>query len=247
VPFATVGDGRLYWEESGTGPPLLLIASLGRDLSMWGVLLPALAAHHRVVRYDQRDVGCSSRCQAPYAVPDLAQDAAGLLDRLSIAHAHVLGVSTGGTVAQELALAEPERVRSLVLCASWPATAPLRETVPVFRRTERAAQIRSVMASVALTQPPEAFVRQAQAAREHDARGRLPALEVPTLVVEAAEDEVVPPRHSRELAALIPNARLARIADCGHEIERSERLAPLVLDFLASFRPSGSSAAGRAG
>ena len=116
MPIARIGDVELDYEQSGTGPPLLMIMGMSGTALHWGEpFLEALRSDFEVIVYDHRGVGASSRLDGPITTPELAADAAGLLGALEIESAHVLGVSMGGMVAQELALAHPERVRTLTL------------------------------------------------------------------------------------------------------------------------------------
>lgn len=108
----------IYYEITGEGPPLLLIAGLGYGTWMWREMTPGLAAHCQVLAFDNRGAGRTDKPDGPYDVHMLAADAAGLLDELGIARAHVMGHSMGGFVAQELALSRPDRVDKLILSAT---------------------------------------------------------------------------------------------------------------------------------
>lgn len=111
---ATINGIRLHYTETGAGDPLLLVMGFGMPGDVWLGSLPFLGGF-RAIYYDNRGTGQSERPQGPYTIPQMADDAAGLLDHLQIERAHVYGVSMGGMIAQELVLRHPQKVRSLVL------------------------------------------------------------------------------------------------------------------------------------
>jgi pimeloyl-ACP methyl ester carboxylesterase len=117
---ARVRDLELYYEEHGQGDPLLLIMGFATDSTAWAFQVPSFAERYRTIAFDNRGVGRSSKPPGPYTIHEMADDAAGLLDALGIERTHILGLSMGGMIAQEIALRHPERVRGLVLAATYP-------------------------------------------------------------------------------------------------------------------------------
>src|SRR6201987_5727687 len=118
MPTTHNGAVELYWESAGRGPPVLLIAGHGMTLDAWWRTVSTLAGSFRLLSFDNRDVGRSSRLPWPYGVPQMVDDAVAVLDAAGIGRAHIYGISLGGMVAQELALRHPHRVDALVLGAT---------------------------------------------------------------------------------------------------------------------------------
>jgi len=114
MPDATIGGVKINYNVAGEGDPLLLIMGYGMPGDAWLGSLPFLQGF-RAIYYDNRGTGQSGQPDGPYTIVQMADDAAGLLDHLGIARAHVYGVSMGGMIAQELALRHPQKVRALVL------------------------------------------------------------------------------------------------------------------------------------
>ena len=130
VPFANNSGVRLYWEDHGQGPPLLMIMGLSFTLEMWSRVVPEFARDHRVIVFDNRGVGRSDVPRGRYSIGTMSEDALAVLAAAEVHEpAFVLGASMGGMIAQELALRSPDRVRALILgctaCgpllrAAWP-------------------------------------------------------------------------------------------------------------------------------
>jgi pimeloyl-ACP methyl ester carboxylesterase len=118
VPYVDRGDAQVWWEATGSGPAMLLINGLGSPSTTWFRLLPRLADRYRVVTLDNRGVGRTGLPAGPVTIPSMAADAAAVLEAAGVTSAHVLGMSMGGLIAQELVLSRPDLVRSLVLACT---------------------------------------------------------------------------------------------------------------------------------
>ncbi|MGH7754213.1 MAG: alpha/beta fold hydrolase, partial [Gemmatimonadales bacterium] len=121
MPTAPVRDILTYYEEAGSGDPLILIMGFTGDLQGWALQVPALAKHYRVITIDNRGAGRTSAPDRPYTIAGMAEDVAAVMDRLGVAKAHVLGYSMGGYIAQSLALAHPGKVDKLILLSTGPS------------------------------------------------------------------------------------------------------------------------------
>jgi aminoacrylate hydrolase len=121
MPKATIGDIQIYYEDYGQGPPLIMILGLGQDIATWNFQISELSKHLRLIVFDNRDSGKSSRSSQNYTTQIMAQDILGLMDHLGIDRTHLLGTSLGGMIAQQVALIAPERVNNLILSSttSW--------------------------------------------------------------------------------------------------------------------------------
>jgi len=251
---------RLAYDVRGTGAPVLLIQGLGYGRGGWGALPRLLSERYAVVTFDNRGFGESEKPAGPYTTPLLAEDALAVLDAAGLERAHVVGASLGGMVAQELALAHPQRVDKLVLVCTTPGGVgafPMPErTVALLAQAQALDPLDALRRFVAnslssraptelvdevfayrVEHPPDADGWQAQlaAGTSHDALARIGNLGVPTLVVHGTEDHVVDHRNALLLAERIPGARLELVEDAGHLLfwEDAERIASLVTEFLA--------------
>ena len=272
MPTIQANGQTLYYEVHGEGDPLLLVMGLAADTMAWALQVPAFSAHHRTVIFDNRDVGQSSMAEGPYEITDMARDTLALADALELESFHLVGVSMGGAIGQEVALAAPDRVRTLTLAMTWPRggawAAKLSElwsarvghmsreqrvdelmlltlSEDFFENAEGVAWLRDLMLQNPHPQPADAFARQLDASSRHDTRERLGSVAMPTHVIGAEHDILVPVWKSRELAELIPGARLS-VVDAGPHganLERAEEFNRLVLDFLDQSRASSASAA----
>ncbi len=262
MPTTDAPGFRMYYEIHGDGFPLLLINGLGSDRREWLCQLPEFAPRFRVVVFDNRGAGDSGVPPGPYATAGMADDAAALLATLGVDRAHVMGVSLGGMIAQELALRHPGRVERLVLACTSPggkaAVRPTDEALSAFIRspdgspeeelrrmipflyTDRFAREHpdEIDAFVArrLLHPmsPEGHAAQLAAAIGHAAGDGLSAVRARTLVIAGTGDRLVPPANSERIASLIPGARLVLLPGAPHRLfaENAEAFNREVLSFL---------------
>jgi len=220
--------------------------------------LAPLRAGFDVIAFDNRGIGLSAPIDGPFTIVEMAADTAGLLDQLGIESAHVVGISMGGMIAQELALAHPERLRSLTLGCTYcggPGSQLLPEEnarkllegmssgdrekairasyevnlSPGFRADEgRYAAFHEMATTVPAAK--QTIELQAQAIFGHDTSGRLGEISAPTLIVHGTVDGVLPYPNAELIASLMPAARLETFEDVGHMFwwERPERSAELV-------------------
>jgi 3-oxoadipate enol-lactonase len=258
MPTVDAAGTELHYERSGSGEPMLLIQGMSATHLAWGrPFLDELEPSFECVVFDNRGMGRSGRAALPFSVAEMAADVVGLLDALELESAHVVGISMGGMIAQELALDHPGRVRTLTLGATFcggPEGSLLSpedlqmlgaayasgdpEQVframweinlsPEFRSDEgRFAAFREMGSR--LSAPRPVVVQQMRACAEHDTSARLHELEMPTLVIHGGVDRLIRPENGDVIARLIP-APLERLDGVGHMFwwEQPRRSAELI-------------------
>ncbi|HSS04451.1 MAG TPA: alpha/beta hydrolase [Solirubrobacterales bacterium] len=258
MPSVDAGGTELHYMRAGAGEPMLLIQGMSATHLAWGrPFLSLLEQSFECTVFDNRGMGLSGRAELPFTVADLADDTEALLDALEIESAHVVGISMGGMVAQELALAHPERIRTLTLGATYcggpgstlmdPADLQMlgaamasgdREQVlramweinlsPTFREDDaRYASFREM--AQALPAPREVIVQQMKACGAHDTSARLARISVPTQVVHGTADRLLRVGNGEQIAALL-GIEPQLLEDVGHLFwwEQPQRSATLV-------------------
>jgi 3-oxoadipate enol-lactonase len=262
--FVNRGDVTLAYSVEGSGDKaVLLVMGLGGRAADWGRVFPAaLARRYKVVRFDNRGTGGSTKATAGFTLEDMAKDAIAVLDEVGTKRAHLVGISMGGMISQLVALDHPERVDRLVLLsthfgggnvvhptaetASVLAAAPgtaveevMRRslkviTAPGFAEAHPEAIDELVAYAVAAPTPAACFMAQLQAIIDSDRSERVSRIRAPTLVVHGDSDALIPVGNGHRLAEAIPGAKLELLGGCGHlpMWERPEELARIVLEFL---------------
>jgi pimeloyl-ACP methyl ester carboxylesterase len=259
VPSVRTPAAELHYERTGSGEPLLMIQGMSGTHVSWGEpFLAPLRESFDVIAFDNRGIGLSAPIDGPFTIVEMAEDAAGVLDELGIESAHVVGISMGGMIAQDLALAHPERLRSLTLgctyCGGPGSQLMPQENVqilaagmmsgdrekairagwevnlsPAFRAEEsRYGAFHEMATSVPAAK--QTIELQAQAIFGHDTSGRLGEISTPTLIVHGTRDDVLPYPNAELIASLMPAARLETLEGVGHMFwwEQPERSAELV-------------------
>jgi pimeloyl-ACP methyl ester carboxylesterase len=263
MPHAKLSDVELYYEVRGSGEPLVLIPGFASGAWSWGWQAEELSSDFEVITFDPRGVSRSTLYDGKaVSIQSIADDVAELIDRLEIGAAHVLGISFGGFVAQEFALKYPMRLKKLVLASTSFGgpnhVAPSMEMLAAFASTEglntsdRIRQYLTMAFSPDFVEsdgetvdqfcrrreenpvPREVYMQQLQSAMMFNTEDRIPDIAAETLVVTGDNDTVVPVQNSNNIAAGIPNARLAVIENTGHMafVERAADFNRLVRDFL---------------
>lgn len=260
MPYREINGVRLRYETWGVGEaPLALLHGLGSSADDWLMQLPAFAPYYRCIAIDLRGHGLSGKPPGPYSVPLFAEDVAGLLVAIDSGPLHVLGLSLGGMVAQQLAIAHPGMVRSLVLLNTlpglWPPTREIvqlgarRLAVPWRRRTmsQQAARVvadlfpspehvvlRRQAESRLAANDPAAYQRATQAVLRFRPGAALGRISCPVLIVAGEADRVVPAVYQARLRRALPRARFVSIPGGGHacNVEQPETVNAAVLEFL---------------
>lgn len=259
MPTVDAGGVELHYLRAGEGEPMLLIQGMSATHMAWGrPFLDELERSFDCVVFDNRGMGHSGRAALPFSVADLAADTVALLDALGLETVHVVGISMGGMIAQELALAHPERIRTLTIGASYcggpqgslmaPEDLQLLGTAyasgepeavlramweinlsPGFREDDsRFAAFAEMGTSLPAPQP--VVLQQMRACAEHDTHERLGRISLPTLVIHGDVDRLLGYDNGRAIASLIPTARLETLEGVGHMFwwEQPQRSAELI-------------------
>ena len=263
MPTAHLNGIDINYQLEGEGPEtIVLINGLADALESWDFQVPALLeAGLRVLRFDNRGIGATDAPEGPYTSRMLADDAKALVDHLGLTDFHLMGVSMGGMISQEYALAYPEDLRSVTLACTYAAPGPfcsrmfsmwgdlapalgvpfvMRDvtlwafTVPFFsERADDAKEFEEAMAGLDMS--VAAYLSQLNVIQTHDTTDRLAGLSVPTLVLAGEEDILIPTRLSNELHRLVPGSSWATVPG-GHAClwEHPDPFNATFIDFVRS-------------
>jgi 3-oxoadipate enol-lactonase len=268
MPLITTTEGEFFYEAQGSGEPVLLIAGFASDHQAWSAVVPELAARYEVIAFDNRGVGRTTADVDALTLRQLADDVSALIDVLDLKRVHVAGHSMGGQIAQELALAHPDQVRSLMLISScarpdargkaiielWGDLPQSIDAATVTRiilpwtMTNRffdtpGAVERFIAEILANPHPPtlEGLYGQSRAISACDTVDRIGAVRCPTLVLTGREDIVFPLPFSEELRSAIRGAELVVLENAGHGllVETPNAVARVLLEFLGKASING--------
>ena len=245
MPQVEIDRITINYDVQGEGEPLLLIPYLSADHACYAFQLPAYSEHFTCIAIDLPGAGESDKPPGPYATDDYADQVAAFLGAIGVERAHVAGVSLGGAVGIHLAARHPERVRSLSLHSSWPASDDYLKVVVEQWRTlasslptvadvviqgifpwcftpemyvERAEFVDGLADFVRSrpAQPVEAFLAQSEAVLAHDAGAVLGDVRAPTLITFGAHDLVCSTRFAEPLESGIRGSELVVFEHLSH-------------------------------
>jgi pimeloyl-ACP methyl ester carboxylesterase len=268
MPEVVCNNILLHYDDKGAGAPLVFLHGIAGDHLYWKGQMRAFAKRYRCLALDNRDAGQSGPAVAPYTMSELAADVSGLLDALGLAEAHLVGLSLGGMIALELAVAQPSLVRSLFLVgtvgradawfhATLDAYSHIRRQVAdtaeflvalqpwlvghrFFESPSKVEWLQGFIRHSPCTQTIDGFFRQIEAIRGYDVLERASAVRCPVLVVVGEDDLITPPRYAEQLAQRIPQARLHLLPGVGHSpvLEDARGFSRLLDEFLRSVPPA---------
>lgn len=262
LKMAKIGNYNIQYIDVGQGFPVVLIHGLAGDCSAWASQIQFLKDHFRVVAFDNRGAGKSTQIDEPISTQDLARDTLGLMDFLNIPSAHIVGRSMGGAVAQHMAIMSPERVKSLVLCASFAALDPLgrrvllnmrealewrmnwadhaRHSVQNFVSAEffnnRQEQVKRIEALIGgETRLPACYIRQNEACQTHDTVAQLPLIKQPTLIMAGKNDPICSLTATEIMSKGIPHSKTILFDNASHFflMEQPEKFNENLKDWLS--------------
>ena len=231
MPTVRVNDIDMYYEIHGQGEPVVLIAGLNSDHTLYRGIIPRLAERYQVVAFDNRGVGQTDKPDIPYSIEMMADDTAGLLHALGITQAHILGTSMGGRIAAALALQHPQQVKSLILVST--VLKSLKGAPMTWSR-----RLIPLMLKIPMIRGPHpyyAVARQREASLTYDCMDRLNEIHVPTLILHGKKDKSAPYHLAEAMQSGIKDSEMITFHG-GHLffIVRPQQFMDAISDFLDS-------------
>lgn len=247
MPAVRVNDINMYYEIHGEGEPLLLIHGTCFDTTGWAQQIPPFSQKYKVIVFDNRGTGRTDTTKPPYTIEQMTDDTVGLMEILKIEKAHILGYSMGSLIAQELAIKYPERIKTLVVTASYARLTPigLKRTELIMRMFQEGvnpeivvrnfflwffsdrffenvelvnSDVNNFMNLLSSPKAAEGLDGQVNAILNYNGRGHLHHITAPTLVVVGRDDILTPVKCSEEVASSIPNAELIIMENAVHSL-----------------------------
>jgi pimeloyl-ACP methyl ester carboxylesterase len=262
MPLAKINGIKINYRVAGQGEPLVMIMGFSAGRIGWLPQTGFFKKYYRVITFDNRGAGKSDKPPGPYSTRMMADDTVKLMDHLKIEKAHVIGLSMGGMIAQELAINYPHRVMKLVLAATYArqdetsgdtleqaeflnlppekkasALIGLAFNKPFYRFT--IGLIAGVLTRFTGASGGVGIAGQSEACLKHDTLERLSSITAPTLVIVGTGDRIIKPVSSEVIAGRIPNARLVKVEGASHyfSFELKNVFNREVLNFLKSDTP----------
>jgi len=258
MPKILIQDINVNYEIIGEGQPILFIHGLGSSLRDWEEQVPIFSKNYKVITIDLRGHGKSDKPNGPYSIPMFADDIAEFIKTLKIEPVHIVGISLGGAIGLQLAIAHPNITNSLTVVNMGGSVLikSFKEKQMFFMRVLIVKMIGmkkmgEVLAKRLFIKPEQEELRVKLATRwaENDKKAyltslktlknwsvmeRLHEIKCPTLVISADED-YTPLSAKEEMTSLIPNAKLVVIEDSRHavSVEKPEEFNRCIMDFLS--------------
>lgn len=261
MPIAALNGININYKVDGEGEPLVMIMGFGSPLKTGMNQVPFFKKHYRVITFDNRGVGKSDKPQGPYSTKMMADDTAKLMDYLSIEKAHILGVSMGGMIAQELAINHPQKIQKLILACTYAGGQDVvnQNDEELAQALQQNQNMPAIMIDRSFNKPlykfffglfakmpmrsfgaeeMAGFAGQSAACAKHDTLERLQLIKAPTLVIAGSKDRLINPGSSKVIASKIPNAKLVKIEGGSHSffIEMKKEFNREVFNFLKTPR-----------
>jgi pimeloyl-ACP methyl ester carboxylesterase len=260
VRHTPVHGHAVAYRQAGEGPPLVFLHGFTLDSRIWRPQFRDLSDQFTVIAWDAPGSGASSDPRDPFTMTDWANCLAGLLDVLAVRHAHIIGMSWGGVLAQEFYRLYPERTCALVLAgtyagwrgslpaavcsnrlaacmhgASLPADEFARQWVPGLIGGAASQKLRGELLSIVSDLHPQGFRLMARALHDADTTSLLPRIQVPTLLIWGDDDRRSPLTIAQQLQDAIPSSELVVIPHSGHvtNMEQSDAFTARIRRFCA--------------